>query len=387
MKRVGSIDFTRGLVMIIMALDHTRDFMHVSSLTQSPTDLTTTTPLLFFTRWITHLCAPTFVFLSGTSAFLSFRKEGSYIKSRNFLLTRGIWLLILEFTVVNFALSFDLQFRTIIFEVIGAIGFGFIILALLLKVNARIISIIGLAIIFGHDLLQYVPLTDASLFKTIIPPLFTSTAYTITPHFTFLIAYPPIPWTGIMLTGFAAGRLFQLDGKKRKSLFLKIGLIALILFVFIRLFNFYGDPLKWSRQKNNVFSFLSFTNVSKYPPSLLFCLITLSIMFLILSFAEGITNRFTEIVTVYGKVPLFYFLIHLYIIHCLMLAMVFLQGFSWSQLIFANFNFGRPKNGSGAALWLIYLIWAGVVTLLYPLCKWYGFYKLNHREKRWLRYL
>ncbi len=387
MKRINSIDFTRGLVMIIMALDHTRDFMHISSLTQSPTDLATTTPVLFFTRWITHLCAPTFVFLSGTSAFLVVKKEGNYTKSKNFLLSRGTWLLVLEFTAVNFALWFDVQFRILIFEVIGAIGFGFIMLAVLLKTPAKVIGITGLAIIFGHDLLQYFSLSDSSPLKIIISSFFSFNVFPVTPQFTLIIGYPPIPWLGVMLAGFAAGPIFGLDERRRKIIFLKIGLTALALFTTIRLFNFYGDPSKWSFQKNNLFTFMSFINVTKYPLSLLFCLITLGIMFLIFSFAEGIKNKFTDIVTVYGKVPLFYFLIHLYILHSLMLVMVFLQGFSWSELVFGAFNFGRPKNGSGIELWLIYLIWSGVVMALYPLCKWYGLYKANHQEKKWLGYL
>ena len=387
MKRITSIDFTRGLVMIIMALDHTRDFMHVNSLTQSPTDLATATPLLFFTRWITHLCAPTFVFLSGTSAFLLIKKEGNYTKSRNFLLSRGIWLLALEFTFVNFALGFDLQFRTLIFEVIGAIGFGFIVLSFLLKAPARVIGITGLAIIFGHNLLQYLSLNNSLPLKTIVSPFFSPGAFPLTSLFTFVIAYPPVPWLGLMLAGFAAGQFFELEEKRRKRIFLTIGLAAIALFVTIRLLNFYGDPVKWSVQKNGLFTFLSFINVSKYPPSLLFCLMMSGSMFLILSLAEGRQNKFIDIVTVYGKVPLFYFLIHLYILHSLMLIMVFMQGFTWSAFIFGGFNFGRPKSGSGVALWAIYLIWISVLIVLYPLCKWYGLYKAKHKENKWLKYL
>lgn len=386
MKRITSIDFTRGLVMIIMALDHTRDFMHADSLTQSPTDLATTTPILFFTRCITHLCAPTFVFLSGTSAYLLIKKEDNYTKSRNFLLSRGIWLLFLEFTFVNFALWFDLQFRTLILEVIGAIGFGFIVLSFLLKASTRVIGIIGLVIIFSHNVLQYLA-TDNSALKTIVSPFFGPGAFPVTPQFTFVIAYPPVPWLGLMLAGFAAGQFFELEERRRKRIFLTIGLAAIALFITIRLFNFYGDPVKWSVQKSDLFTFLSFINVSKYPPSLLFCLITAGIMFLILSYAEGRQNKFIDIVTVYGKVPLFYFLIHLYILHFLMLIMVFLQGFTWSALIFGGFNFGRPKSGSGVSLWIVYLIWLSVVIVLYPLCKWYGLYKAEHKEKKWLKYL
>jgi len=387
MKRITAIDFTRGLVMIIMALDHTRDFMHIDSLTQNPTDLNTTTPTLFFTRWITHLCAPVFVFLSGTSAYLSFKKEGNIVKSKSFLISRGAWLLLMEFTLVNFALWFDIRFRLVIFEVIAAIGFGFIVLALLLKLPSKIIGLAGVLLIFGHDLLQYIPFDNGSILKVILLPLFGTAAVPVTPHLTFFMAYPPIPWLGMMLAGYATGQLFELDPQKRKRFFLIIGTCALALFIIVRSINIYGDPSRWSVQKNNVFTLLSFINISKYPPSLLFCLVTSGIMFLILAFADGTKNKFTEIVRVYGQVPLFYFLVHLYLLHLLMLFMVFLQGFTRTEIIFEGFNFGRPKNGSGVSLAIIYLIWLSVVISLYPLCTRYGRYKANHKAKRWLRYL
>ena len=386
MKRIDVIDFARGLVMIIMALDHTRDFMHIHSLAQNPTNLATTTPILFFTRWITHLCAPTFVFLSGVSAFIVFKKDGNYSKSSSFLLTRGLWLIILEFTLVNLALTFDIQFRTFMLEVIGAIGFGFIILALLLKLRAKWIGMIGLVIIAGYELLQYLPVSNP-LLKTVISSLFTLNVFPVTPHHNFLTGYPPIPWLGIMLTGFGAGHFFESDLHKRRRTFLATGLVALVLFITIRFLNIYGEPVKWSVQKNGLFTFLSFMNVSKYPPSLLFCLVTLGVTCLILFFADGVKNKFTQLVSVYGQVPLFYFLVHLYILHTLMLVIMFLQGFSWSELIFENFNLGRPKAESGVSLGVIYIIWLSVVIALYPLCKWYGNYKATHKKKKWLRYL
>ena len=384
-SRIDSIDLVRGLVMVIMALDHTREYMHLTSITQNPTDLTVTTPAIFMTRWITHLCAPIFVFLSGTSAYLSFKKHGNISKSRNFLLSRGIWLLILEFTLVNFALWFDLRFRTIIFEVIAAIGFGFIILSLLLKVSPRIIGILGVCIIAGHGLLQYIPVDDQSPLKPILGFFFSSTVIPLGPQSMFVMGYPPIPWLGIMLSGFACGELFGRNN--RKAVFLKIGAGALVLLIIIRLLNGYGDPAKWAVQKTGLFTFLSFINVSKYPPSLLFCLFMLGIMFLLLAAAEGIKNKVSNILTVYGQVPLFYFLIHLFLIHSLMLVMLFLQGFSWADVSIGTFSLGRPKAESGVGLWETYMVWLLVVISLYPLCKWYGHYKATHREKKWLRYL
>jgi len=374
MKRIQSIDFARGFVMIIMALDHVRDLIHISSVTQSPTDLSTTTPILFFTRWITYLCAPTFVFLSGISAYLSFKRKDNYSESRNFLLKRGCWLIILEFSIVNFGLFFDPGFHTLIFEVIAAIGFGFIMLSLSLKIPVKIIGIIGLLIIFGHELLTFTPLFIPGAF-----PFFSNRV--------FVMAYPPIPWLGIILVGYASGRLFELPAKERQKIFLRTGSTALLLFMIIRLANAYGDPLAWSYQKNTFFTFLSFINISKYPPSLIFCLITLGIMFLILALAEKFKNTFMDIVIVYGKVPLFYFVLHFYIIHVIMICTMFLQGFHWSDLDFASGNFGRPKGvSSGLSLGPIYIIWIAVVVLLYKPCRWFARYKSEHAQW-WLKYI
>jgi uncharacterized membrane protein len=371
--------------MIIMVLDHTRDFMHTTSLTQNPTDLSTTTPILFFTRWITHLCAPTFVFLSGTSAYISLKNKNNFSAGRRFLFTRGIWLVILEFTLVNFGLWFDIHFQNFLFDVIATIGFGFIILSLLLKANSTTIGIIGLIIIFCHNLFSFIPLDANSAAENILSALFVPKVFPLTSTTMFIVGYSPVPWLGVMLVGFACGKLFQRSVEERKKIFMWIGLAALALFIIVRFINVYGD-VPWTKQKNGLYTFLSFINVTKYPPSLLFCLLMLGFMFLILSFIEGIKNKYTTIVETYGKVPLFYFIVHWYILHPIMFAMVFLQGFKTSDLVF-GFNFGRPKEGSGVDLWIIYLIWIGVVILMYPLCKWYATYKMNHKEKKWLHYL
>jgi len=387
MNRIKSIDITRGLVMVIMALDHVRDFMHTTSMTQSPTNLQTTTTLLFMTRWVTHLCAPTFVFLSGVSAFISFKRLNNLSESRSFLLKRGIWLVIIEFTVINLALWYDIHFRLLLMEVISAIGLSFIVLAFLLKLPSRIIGIIGLVLIFGHDLLLITPMPTNPVMIFITSVLYRPSLTQISPGLAFFTAYPLLPWLGIMLAGFASGEFFDLPEEKRSKIFLKLGIAALSLFIAIRFINIYGDPLKWSHQKSALFTFLSFINTTKYPLSLLFTLLFLGIMFLILFISEKLKNRFTEILTVYGKVPLFYFIIHLFIIHSLMFLMLRLQGFGSKDLLFGAFNNGRPKAGGGVDLPVIYLIWISVVVLLYPVCKWYGSYKSVHKEKKLLRYL
>lgn len=386
MKRQPSIDIVRGIVMIVMALDHVRDLMHVDSITQSPTDLATTSPLLFFTRFITHFCAPIFVFLAGTSVYLSLQNKNDVSKTRQFLLKRGFWLLFVEFTIVNFGLFFDIGFHTILFEVIAAIGFGFIVLSLVLKISPKNLGIIGLIIIFCHNLLPLIPFTENSVLKMVLAPLFSPIVIPFAGK-AFIMGYPPIPWLGIMLIGFATGKFFELAEEKRKKLFVKIGLIALTLFLTLRFVNIYGDPVLWTPQKDSIFTLLSFMNITKYPPSLLFCLVTLGILFLLLGFAEKCNPSFKKVTLVYGKVPLFYFVVHFYVIHILTLIMLFAQGFNWLQFEFATGTFGRPKDlESGLPLWSIYLIWIFVVAILYKPSKWFGSYKAKNQHW-WLKYI
>ena len=401
MKRIPSIDIARGLVMVIMALDHARDFLHVDALTQSPTNLATTTPILFFTRWITHLCAPTFVFLSGTSAALSLSSAADPIHgkgiraARTFLLRRGILLVLIEFTLVNFGLFFDLQFRVLIFEVIATIGIGFIFLSFLSRLPWKILAMLAFLLFFGHDLLPP-PLMAApapagssgiDMTRFIKSLLWSPGAFQLTPRLLFDVAYPILPWLGIMLTGFVAGRWFQKPVENRKKLFLRLGLLSLGLFIVLRFINLYGEPDHWSPQKNTVFTVLSFLDVSKYPPSLLFSLVTLGVLFLILSVAEGRDSKATRVLLVYGRAPLFYFIVHIYLIHLLVFVVAFLQGFAPKDLQFGPFQFGRPATGFGLPLAGVYAVWLAVVVALYPLCRWYGRHKTTHPEKTWLRYL
>lgn len=379
MKRISSIDFVRGFVMIIMALDHVRELLHTTSLSLSTTDLSVATPGIFLTRWITHLCAPTFVFLSGVSAFTSLTNKGDVKASRKFLLKRGAWLIFLEFTVVNFGLWFDPGFHSFIFQVIGAIGFGFIILSLLLGLSAQTIGITGLAIILLHNLAGPLAGTVPGLAL-----LFNPAAIPFGEGRVFIMGYPPVPWLGVMLSGYGAGVYFFKDDAFRKRFFVQTGAVSLLLFVILRNLNIYGDPAKWSTQKDRLYTFFSFMNLTKYPPSLLFILTTLGIIFFVFYFAEEKQGKISRIVSVYGKVPLFYFILHFYLIHVLSTIIIKLQGYSWSEI--SSNQFGRPP-GSGIELPYVYLVWAGLVVSLYPVCAWYGRYKQNHPEKEWLRYL
>jgi uncharacterized membrane protein len=385
MNRITTIDVTRGLVMVIMALDHVRDFFHTGGFTQDPTNLATTTPELFLTRWITHLCAPTFVFLSGTSAYLSLRKRND-ASARRFMLKRGLVLILLELTIVNFGIWLDIHFHTLILQVIYTIGGGFILLSVLTRLPLKWLAVIGLVIVFGHNLLQQVPAFTDPGTRLVWSLLFRPDFFSVSPSFAVLINYPVIPWLGIMLTGFAAGSLLERPISQRKPLLLRIGIGSLALFVLLRFLNSYGDPAPWAVQKSSLFTFLSFINVSKYPPSLLYALLMLGLMFLILAAADGVNNSFTRWLTIYGKVPMFYYIVHWYLVHLSMLVMSFLQGYSWADIPSGPMNLGRPE-GAGLSLGWVYVVWLCIVIVLYRPCKWYGRYKAAHAEVGWLRYV
>jgi uncharacterized membrane protein len=370
MKRIQSIDIVRGLVMIIMILDHVRDFFHEGSITQNPTDLATTTPALFFTRWITHLCAPAFVFLAGVSAFQKYYRWGDKRGMKQYLLKRGLQLLLLEFTVVNFGLWFDIGFHTIIFEVIGAISLGFISLSLLLNANKKILLAIAGLILVAQQVLSLIPLQNSPVAGPIVSALFRTTVFELGPGRVFVMGYPPVPWIAILLLGYSIAPVFLQDDYKKK---LRItGIIFLLSFVFLRLLNIYGDPVPWQSHPSELYTFLSFMNVSKYPPSLLFTLVTLGIVLIMLSFSHFIPSKVSKVLQVYGKEPLFFFLLHWYIIHPAMLIMLRIKGFSFSDMNFGAFGFGRPASGAGGvSLPWVYLVWILTVILFYPLCKWY----------------
>lgn len=384
-SRIESIDIARGLVMIIMALDHARDLLHVHALTQNPLDLSTASEILFFTRWITHLCAPTFVFLAGTSAYLFLQRSG-WPKTRRYLLSRGLLLILLEFTGVNFVMWFDFQFRTLLFEVIAAIGFGYIILGLLLRLPDRYLALFGFLIVCFQGFILEIPFTEGSIVKSFVNAIFSITVIPVSSQSMFGIVYPPLPWLSVLLLGFAAGRLFKEPVLSRKCKLTTIGVAALLLFVLIRSISSYGD-IPWAKQKDNLYTFLSFINVSKYPPSSLFILLMLGLTCIILALSENAGGKVSKILRVYGQTPLFYFIIHFAILHTIMLITMILEGYHFSDLNFGSFNPGRPKGESGIELRAVYIVWISVVIAMYPLCKWYGRYKVKNSENRFLRFL
>lgn len=385
--RVSSIDVVRGLAIVLMALDHVRDLWHTTALAQDPLSMDTTTPALFLTRWVTHFCAPTFVFLAGTSAYLSLHRDGDFGRAQRFLLSRGVWLMVLEVTVISFGIWFDIFFRTTMFQVIFAIGFGFVVLAAVLRLPARAIGGIGLAIILLHNLLPQVGPAEGMLGKFFYSLLFRQGFFPATEHFAFLVAYPLVPWLGMLLLGFGFGPVFRKTALKRQQLLAISAAVALGVFAVLRMVQVYGDPSPWAAQKTAVFTVLSFLNVTKYPPSLLYAALFLGLMFLALVLLERAQNTVARFFSIYGRVPLFFYLAHWYLIHAGMLLLMFGQGLSWEQLPFGTLEFGRPKVGVGVELPYVYLVWILVVLVIYPACRWYSRYKAAHPEKKWLSYL
>lgn len=383
--RISSIDILRGLVMIIMALDHVRDFFHISAMVEDPTNLNSTTPALFFTRWITHYCAPIFVFLSGTSAFLSGRKKTKKELS-SFLLKRGLFLMVLEIVVVNFLIVFDPLYRFIGLQVIWVIGLSMVLLSFLIYLPLRVLFIIGIVMVVGHNMLDgfnYNNMNEVPLWYGFFhQQLFT----TYGDGRFFAILYPLIPWPGVMLLGYCMGSWYvkEFDPAKRKRLLLGWGLTTIAAFFVLRWVNVYGDLVPWSTQKDNVMTIISFFNVTKYPPSLLYLCMTLGPALLLLIWLEKVKAGWTNIVSVYGRVPMFYYLLHFFTIHVLCIILFFATGRPVSDIAAGNFAF-RP-NDFGFSLPIVYLIWIAVVAGLYPLCRKYDQFK-QHNKRWWTGYL
>lgn len=380
-QRITSIDFLRGLVMVIMALDHVRDYFHGDAMTDDPTNLATTTPFLFFTRWITHFCAPTFVFLAGISAFLSSERRTKKDLSI-FLLTRGLWLVFAEVIIVTFGWTFNPFFGTIILQVIWAIGMSMILLSGLIWLPFPLLLVVGLAIVFGHNLLD----SAEAASKGNLPVLWNilhRNAFVPLPDNHGLLFYYAFPvWTGVMVLGYCFGKLYGkgVDVLYRRRILIALGLTAIISFIIIRFINLYGDPSPWSFQKSTSLTIISFLNVSKYPPSLMYVLMTLGPSILFLAFFERVQNRVASFFITFGRVPFFYYILHLFLIHTLCMIAFFLSGYGIGDIGSQPFYF-RPQN-FGYNLLAVYGVWAGVVLLLYPLCRWYEKYKASHNH--WL---
>ncbi|HEY4326689.1 MAG TPA: heparan-alpha-glucosaminide N-acetyltransferase domain-containing protein [Mucilaginibacter sp.] len=381
-ERIHSIDIVRGLIMIIMTLDHVRDFLSPGP---SPVNMQTTTVILFFTRWITHFCAPTFVFLSGASAFLAGQRRSKNELS-TFLLKRGLWLILSDILIITFLFTFDPLYHTIVLEVLCAIGFGMIILAFMSRVQLPVIAASGLIIMFGHNLLDYVQVPPHTLIDSFTTVLLSAGASVIPLGGSRMLLelYAVIPWTGAMLLGYSFGTLYQagFNSERRRKILWVAGITLCGIFVVFRLINHYGDPAPWSVQRNAAHTLLSFLNATKQPPSLLYLSMTLGPVLIFLALAEKMKGWFAAVCEVYGNVPYFYFILHLCFIRIINIALILLQGIpmkSAEPLVWQATGFGYP-------LWTVYMFWLLVVTTLYFPCKWYRTYKQTHKQW-WLSYL
>jgi uncharacterized membrane protein len=392
-RRIDSIDLLRGLVMVIMLLDHTREYVHADAFRFSPTDLSKTNVALFFTRWITYLCAPAFVFLAGTSIYLQLMRGKSRAELSKFLLTRGLWLIVLEFTVVRFAILFNVDYAFLgLAEVIWVFGVSMIVLAALIFLPLRVVAAIGIAMIVLHNLLDGITVPPATAMAGTPAPdaLQRTWLFLHQPGFVPLfnggvklfVAYPLIPWVGVMAAGYALGAVYGWEAKRRRKFLFSLGLVLPGLFVLLRAINVYGDPQPWAAQPGATFTALSFLNTTKYPASLLFLLMTLGPSLLILAWADGAPERglLSRILITFGRVPLFYFVLQMFVAHGFGVVLNYLAGKSVGYFFF-NFPAsatGAPP-GAGFALWVVYAAWLGGVVLLYPLCLWYGKVKQDRR--------
>ena len=384
--RVESVDVLRGVIMIVMALDHVRDFFGAAV---NPTDPATTTVALFFTRWITHVCAPVFFLLTGVGARLALRRRSRSELSR-FLLTRGLWLIFLEIVVLRcFGLQFNFDYRVTVLTVLWALGWAMITLSALIRLPVWAAAAFGVVMIATHNLLDGVP---ASAFGSLAPlwsALHAPNVIYSDGRHVVLAAYVLIPWVGVTAAGYALGVIFRWDAERRRALLLRLGVGCVVAFVVLRAANVYGDPAPWSAQRSPVFTVLSFLNTTKYPPSLLFLLMTLGPALLALRALDGRTPRLLRPALVVGQVPLFYFLLHMPLIHLLAVAV------SYARYGAVHWMFESPTldrypitqpPGWPLPLPVIYLIWVAVVATLYPLCRWFAGVR-RRRDDPWLSYL
>ncbi|HKU62339.1 MAG TPA: heparan-alpha-glucosaminide N-acetyltransferase domain-containing protein [Gemmatimonadales bacterium] len=390
-RRIDSIDALRGTVMVIMALDHVRDFVHRGAMSGSPTDLATTTPFLFLTRWITHLCAPAFMLAAGLGAWLWWRRGRTRQELSWFLLTRGVWLIVLEVTIMRLAYNFSLSTEYPLFLIVlWALGGCMIALAALVWLPLPTLALVSLAAIAGHNLLDGVDPARfgatsgwwSILHRPGPVPIAGGTAF---------VAYPLVPWIAVMALGFCLGPVYGWDRPRRIRFLLRAGAAATVGFVVLRAINRYGDPTPWATQPSPTFTVLSFLNTTKYPPSLDFLLMTLGPALLALAWLER-GGRLAAPLVVLGRVPLFYFVLHFYAAHAAAVALALGRygGDAWRSAFHPVPSMGGPSDlfpaGFGWELWVVYAVWAVIVVGLYPLCRWFAGVKARRRDW-WLGYL
>jgi uncharacterized membrane protein len=371
-QRIQSIDLLRGVVMIIMALDHTRDFFSNSHF--DPLDLSQTNPSLFLTRFITHYCAPIFIFLSGISIYLGLSKGKTKKQQSIFLLTRGLWLIVMEFTLVNWGWSFEPGFSFTVLQVIWAIGCSMIVLSGLIHLPPLLAGIIGLVLIAAHNALDGVYAGDLGGYSWFWKILHEQGRIDVASDVKLLTMYPLIPWIGVMAAGYWCGTLYQAEAAVRRKILYRLGAGSLILVLLLRSINIYGDPAPHELYTEGWKTVLSFINVNKYPPSLDYLLITLGPALLILAALDQMEVRASNPALVFGRVPFFYYLLHIWLIHSLVYVVAWPLGIRSEQ------------DWKGFDLPVVYLVWLSAVTILYLPCRWFMKVKMKHKSW-WLSYV
>jgi uncharacterized membrane protein len=366
--RIEAVDVVRGVIMILMALDHTRDFFGNSGV--NPTDPAQTTIPLFFTRWITHFCAPVFFLLTGTGAYLSLRRKSRSELSR-FLFTRGLWLIFLEVVVVRcFGWQFNFDYHLLLLNVLWALGWAMITLSVLVYLPAFVVATFGLLLIATHNLFDSVQSSNPIWSVLHSPNIILNR-----PGHIVFVAYALIPWIGVTAAGYGLGQIYSWLSERRKRFLLSLGIGLTAGFFILRGINRYGDPLPWATQKSAAHTVLSFLNTTKYPPSLLFLLMTLGPALLFLWAVDGRTPRWLRSALTIGKVPMFYYLLHIPLIHLLAIAVCYAR-YGQTHWMFESPSLGQfpitPPPGWGYLLPIVYMVWVFVVLALYPLCCWFA---------------
>jgi uncharacterized membrane protein len=380
--RIEAIDVVRGVIMILMALDHVRDFFGNSGV--NPTDPATTTVPLFFTRWITHFCAPVFFLLTGTGAYLALRKKSKRELSR-FLFTRGLWLIFLELVVVRcLGWQFNFDYHLILLNVLWALGWAMITLSALVYLPASVVAAFGVVMIATHNLFD--PVQSTIPIWTI---LHSAPGFILNePGRIIFVAYALIPWVGVTAAGYGLGQIYSWPTARRKAFLLPLGIGLTAAFLILRGINLYGDPLRWTTQKSAAFTVLSFLNTLKYPPSLLFLLMTLGPALLFLWAVDAGTPRWLRPALIIGKVPMFYYLLHIPLIHLIAVAVCYAR-YGQVHWMFESPGLDQfpitPPPGWGYSLPIVYLVWGVVVVMLYPLCRWFAGLKQRNSDA-WLSY-
>ncbi len=385
--RIVEIDMLRGLVIVLMALDHVRDYFHDKAFAFDPLDLTQTDPAIFMTRWITHLCAPTFVLLSGVSIFLQAKVKSRPALAR-FLLTRGLWLVFLEVTLISFGWSFGFPYPFFL-QVIWAIGWGMIAMAALIWLPHWAVLGLGCAIVAGHNLLDPIMPESFGAWAPLWTVLHDPGLLYAGEQPVGLAMYPLLPWLGIMALGFGLGPIFNAEPARRDRIFLLLGLGMLAAFVLLRGLGLYGEPRALVAQDAPLKALLAFIDVTKYPPSLLYVLVTLGVALLLWPLLRRLRGAPARVLATFGAVPFFFYLLHIYLVHALSIVANAALGRDASPLFDYFINaFTQPERFAtlGFPLWGVYLAWLVVLVLLYPLCAYWRGLKQRRRDW-WLSYV